>query len=127
MTSSGQPSKVSFTIRRPTPATRTESDSDSSFKVPAVPRHLSGTSTPNSPLARSAPASPKRNARTYVERDSSDEDSEPEDELVTGFDEFGIKRCVPFPLPLFLYGSRNSQQPPPMADSMRSRSRKARW
>ncbi|KAI9065321.1 hypothetical protein FKP32DRAFT_1674958 [Trametes sanguinea] len=60
--------------------------------VPAVPRHLSGTSTPNSPLARSAPASPKRNARTYVERDSSDEDSEPEDELVTGFDEFGIKR-----------------------------------
>ncbi|KAL7277274.1 hypothetical protein ACG7TL_009127 [Trametes sanguinea] len=99
MSSSGQPSKVSFTIRKPTPATRTESDSDSSFKIPAVPRHLSGNSTPNSPLARSAPASPKRNARTYVERDSSDEDSEPEDELVTGFDEFGIKRLHEKPKP----------------------------
>ncbi|CDO68666.1 hypothetical protein BN946_scf184790.g15 [Trametes cinnabarina] len=97
--SSGQPSKVSFTIRRPAPAGRNGSDSDSSFKVPPLPRHLSGTSTPSSPLARSAPASPKPNARTYVERDSSDEDSEPEDELVTGFDEFGIKRVHEKPKP----------------------------
>ncbi|KAJ8455491.1 hypothetical protein ONZ51_g12438 [Trametes cubensis] len=98
MSSSAGPEKVSFTIRRPTPAARAESDSDSSFKVPSLPRHLSGTSTPNSPLARSTPPSPKRKpARTYAERDSSDEDSEPEDELVTGFDQFGVQRCVSSP------------------------------
>ena len=83
--------KVSFTIRRPTPASRADSDSDSSsFKVPALPRHVSGTSTPNSPLARNSPPP----TRTYSERDSSDEDSGVEDELVTAFDEFGAKRCV---------------------------------
>lgn len=92
--SSAPPAKVSFTIRRPTPASRAESDTDSSFKVPTLPRHISGTSTPNSPLARSSPPSPKANSRTYTERDSSDEDSEPEDELVTGFDQFGVQRCV---------------------------------
>ncbi|KAI0370496.1 hypothetical protein BV20DRAFT_943991 [Pilatotrama ljubarskyi] len=95
MSSSAQPTKVSFTIRRPTPASRTESDAEPSFKVP-LPRHVSrsGNSTPNSPLARSSPPSPKHKAssRTYAERDSSDEDSAPEDELVTGFDEFGVQR-----------------------------------
>lgn len=83
--------KVSFTVRRPTPVSRPESDSDSSsFKVPALPRHLSGASTPNSPLVRGSPPT-----RTYSERDSSDEDgSEAEDELVTAFDKFGAQRCV---------------------------------
>lgn len=86
-------SKVSFTVRRPTPASRGESDSDSStFKIPTLPRHLSGTSTPNGPLGRSAPPTPK--SRTYSERDSSDEGSEAEDELVTAFDKFGAQRCV---------------------------------
>ncbi|GBE83840.1 Pre-mRNA-splicing factor spp2 [Sparassis crispa] len=94
--SSATTSKVSFTIRRPTPVSRDESsggDSDSGFKVPHLPRHLvSGGSTPGSPLARSAPASPKHNSRKYTERDSSDEDEEIEDELVTGFDSFGVQR-----------------------------------
>ncbi len=89
--SSAAANKVSFTIRRPTPASRADSDSDSSsFKVPPLPRHLSGTSTPNSPLARNSPPP----TRTYNGRDSSDEDSGVEDELVTAFDEFGAKRCV---------------------------------
>ena len=84
--------KVSFTVRRPTPVSRAESDSDSStFKVPALPRHLSGTSTPNSPLTRGTPPT-----RTYSERDSSDEGSDVEDELVTAFDQFGAQRCVSF-------------------------------
>ncbi|TBU25907.1 DExH-box splicing factor binding site-domain-containing protein, partial [Dichomitus squalens] len=93
--SSAAASKVSFTIRRPTPVARADSDSDSSnFKVPALPRHLSGTSTPNSPLSRNSPPT-----RTYSERDSSDEDSGVEDELVTAFDEFGAKRLHEKPKP----------------------------
>ncbi|KAI0631179.1 DExH-box splicing factor binding site-domain-containing protein [Trametes polyzona] len=96
--SSAPPTKVSFTIRRPTPPSRTESESES-FKVPPLPRHLSGNNTPNSPLARSTPPSPKRNSRTYTERDSSDEDSGPEDELVTGFDQFGVQRLHEKPKP----------------------------
>ncbi|KAI0716675.1 DExH-box splicing factor binding site-domain-containing protein [Earliella scabrosa] len=89
--SSAPAGKVSFTVRRPTPGSRGDSDSDSStFKVPSLPRHLSGTSTPNSPLGRSAPPTPKH--RTYSERDSSDEGSDAEDELVTAFDEFGAQR-----------------------------------
>ncbi|KAI0760320.1 DExH-box splicing factor binding site-domain-containing protein [Fomes fomentarius] len=91
-------SKVSFTVRRPTPASRGESDSDSStFKIPTLPRHLSGTSTPNGPLGRSAPPTPK--SRTYSERDSSDEGSEGEDELVTAFDQFGAQRLHEKPKP----------------------------
>lgn len=94
--SSAAASKVSFTVRRPTPVSRGDSDSDSStFKVPTLPRHLSGANTPNSPLARSAPPTPK--SRTYSERDSSDEGSEGEDELVTAFDQFGAKRWVFIP------------------------------
>ncbi|KAJ3477494.1 hypothetical protein NLI96_g10427 [Meripilus lineatus] len=101
MSSSG--AKLSFTIRRPSPTSRASStgaDSDSSnFKLPALPRHLSssksnhhenGSSGASSPLGRS---SPKPSARTYHERDSSDEDDgEGEDELVTGFDQFGVQR-----------------------------------
>ncbi|KAI0642728.1 DExH-box splicing factor binding site-domain-containing protein [Trametes meyenii] len=100
MSSSAPPEKVSFTIRRPTPSSRADSDSDASFKVPSLPRHMSGTSTPNSPLGRSNPPSPKhKTSRTYNERDSSDEDSGPEDELVTGFDEFGVQRVFEKPKP----------------------------
>ncbi|PCH35332.1 hypothetical protein WOLCODRAFT_139859 [Wolfiporia cocos MD-104 SS10] len=90
--------KVSFTIRRPSSVSRGTSsgaDSDSSLKLPALPRHLAdpSSSTPGSPLARSANASPKPAARTYDERDSSDEDDEDgADELVTGFDQFGVQR-----------------------------------
>ncbi|TFK46611.1 hypothetical protein OE88DRAFT_875523 [Heliocybe sulcata] len=89
---------VSFTIRRPTPVSRNSSEPDSdsaSFKIPAIPRHVAASqSAPGSPLARSANASPKLSSRTYSERDSSDEEDEEIDELVTGFDQFGAKRCV---------------------------------
>ena len=96
--------KVTFTIRRPTPESRApsagpESD-DPRFKVPALPRHLindhsAGNSTPGSPLAG---RSPKRSAPDSA--DSSDEDENgPTDELVTGFDRFGVQRCVTTVLP----------------------------
>ncbi|KAF8070373.1 DExH-box splicing factor binding site-domain-containing protein [Lyophyllum atratum] len=81
--------KVSFTIRRPTPLSRAPSsgaDSDGpSYKIPSLPRHLANPndSTPGSPLARST---------TSHEPDSSDEDEEIRDELVTGFDRFGVQR-----------------------------------
>ncbi|KAJ6558476.1 DExH-box splicing factor binding site-domain-containing protein [Mycena vulgaris] len=87
-------SKVSFTIRRPTPVSRDASsgpESDSSaFKVPALPRHLAQDSAPGSPLIRSrAPSPPAR----YHDPDSSDEDDDGlQDELVTGFDALGAQR-----------------------------------
>ncbi|KDQ50283.1 hypothetical protein JAAARDRAFT_42280 [Jaapia argillacea MUCL 33604] len=91
-------SKVSFTVRRPTPISRNSSggDSDSqstpAFKLPALPRHLTD-SNPGSPLVRSATSSPKPQARTYNQRDDSSDESEGEtDELVTGFDQFGVQR-----------------------------------
>jgi hypothetical protein len=93
-------SKVSFTVRRPTPESRATSagpDSDDTrFKLPALPRHLAhqnsaNSSTLGSPLAG---GSPKRSARNSP--DSSDEEGDqPTDELVTGFDRFGVQRCVP--------------------------------
>ncbi|KAJ7188565.1 DExH-box splicing factor binding site-domain-containing protein [Mycena filopes] len=90
-------SKVSFTIRRPTPVSREASsgpESDSAFKIPALPRHLAQDSAPGSPLSRSRNSSPP--AR-YHDPDSSDEDDEQQDELVTGFDAMGAQRCVSFP------------------------------
>ncbi|PBK91605.1 hypothetical protein ARMGADRAFT_1054263 [Armillaria gallica] len=91
--------KVSFTVRRPTPVSRASSgaDSDSSFKVPSLPhhrvsRHLNDSS-PGSPLARSANSSPRPAAGYYDgQPDSSDEDDEEQDELVTAFDRFGAQR-----------------------------------
>lgn len=102
-----QESKVSFTIRRPTPsssrATSTGPDSDAaatsphasapSFKIPALPRHL----TDQGAGSRSGSNSPKPRARTYEERGEESDSSEEErmeDELVTGFDQFGVQRCV---------------------------------
>ena len=88
---------MSFTVRRPSPVSRGGSsgaDSDGpSFKIPALPKHLrSGGSTPGSPLAQgeSAASSPKR---SYDSVGSSDED-ETQDELISGFDKFGVQRCV---------------------------------
>ena len=89
---------VSFTVRRPSPVSRGESsgaDSDGpSFKIPALPKHLrNGGSTPGSPLAQgdSAASSPKR---SYDSVGSSDEEDETQDELISGFDKFGVQRCV---------------------------------
>ncbi|KAJ7350348.1 DExH-box splicing factor binding site-domain-containing protein [Mycena albidolilacea] len=84
-------SKVSFTVRRPTPVSRDASsgpESDSNFKIPALPRHLAQDSAPGSPLSRSRTSSPAR----YHEPDSSDEDDEPQDELVSAFDAMGAQR-----------------------------------
>jgi len=89
---------VSFTIRRPSPVSRGGSsgaDSDGPpFKVPALPKHLrNGGSTPGSPLAQgeSTASSPKR---SYDSVDSSDEEDGAQDELILGFDKFGVQRCV---------------------------------
>ncbi|KAJ8521191.1 hypothetical protein ONZ45_g2098 [Pleurotus djamor] len=103
---SGTPQKVSFTVRRPTPVSRApssgpESDSGSSFKVPSLPRHLTNLndSNPGSPLARSTTSSPKPKDKAvvyYNEQDSSDEeDDNIQDELVSGFDQFGVQRVTP--------------------------------
>ena len=92
-------SKVSFTIRRPTPVSRAtssgpDSDTGSSFKVPPLPRHLANDSAPTgSPLARSTTASPHPRPDDII--DSSDEADAEEDELITGFDSLGAQRCVP--------------------------------
>ncbi|KDR75287.1 hypothetical protein GALMADRAFT_69508 [Galerina marginata CBS 339.88] len=92
-------SKVSFTIRRPTPVSRAassgpDSDAASSFKVPQLPSHISTPTPLGTPLARSEVSSPHphRSAPEDHEKDSSDEDSVIEDELVTGFDKFGVQR-----------------------------------
>lgn len=89
---------VSFTVHRPSPISRGGSsgaDSDGpAFKVPALPKHLrNGESTPGSPLTqgRSATSSPKR---SYDSVDSSDEEDGTQDELISGFDKFGVQRCV---------------------------------
>lgn len=95
-------------IRRPTPstsrATSTGPDSDAAatpphasstpvFKIPALPRHL----TEDGAGSRSGSNSPKPRARTYDDRgeeSDSSEEERTEDELVTGFDQFGVQRCV---------------------------------
>ena len=89
---------LSFTVRRPSPVSRGESsgaDSDGpSFRVPALPKHLrNGGSTPGSPLAQgeSTTSSPKR---SYDSVNSSDEEDGAQDELISGFDKFGVQRCV---------------------------------
>ena len=106
-------SNVSFTIRRPSPVSRAassgpDSDAGSSFKIPLLPSRIllnddSSHSTLGSPLPRSATSSPhpSRLAQSHIQHqhDSSDEDSAIEDELVTGFDKFGVQRCVSFPSP----------------------------
>ncbi|KAF9781202.1 DExH-box splicing factor binding site-domain-containing protein [Thelephora terrestris] len=93
---------MSFTVRRPSPLSRGVSsgaDSDEpSFKIPALPKHLrNGGPGPGSPLAQggSAASSPKR---SYDSVDSSEED-ETQDELISGFDKFGVKRLHEKPKP----------------------------
>ena len=112
MTAMAATSKVSFTIRRPTPVSRAPSsgaDSDSpSFKTPSLSRHLSNPddSTLGSPLARSitSPPKPSTHSAYYGNgQDSSDEDEDDvlQDELVMEFDRLGAQRCVSIPtLPL---------------------------
>ncbi|KIK79684.1 hypothetical protein PAXRUDRAFT_833989 [Paxillus rubicundulus Ve08.2h10] len=110
-------SKVSFTIHRPTPISRPSSsgpESDCQFKVPALPRHLASarSSATGSPLAGSPRTQSSREDSDYDSEnglvfpnsfglreavshhtDSSDEEDEKvEDELVSGFDQFGVKR-----------------------------------
>ncbi|KLO11864.1 hypothetical protein SCHPADRAFT_998559 [Schizopora paradoxa] len=87
--------KLSFTVRRPSPLSRQtsagpDSDRESNFKVPAIPARLtdSGRSTPNSPLANGH----KKPQFVPREVDSSDEEDEEVDEMVTGFDQFGVQR-----------------------------------
>lgn len=91
---------VSFTVRRPSPVSRAtssgpDSDAGPQFKVPKLPPHLADQpSRLGSPLARGQ--SSRSSAPVHHEIDSNDEGSSNEDELVTGFDKFGVQRCVPF-------------------------------
>ncbi|PFH52079.1 hypothetical protein AMATHDRAFT_74561 [Amanita thiersii Skay4041] len=96
MSSSSAP-KVSFTIRRPSPVSRTTSDSDTSrFKVPSLPNHLISHSKSGSPLARNGTSYPDiASIPTYHdgEPDSSDEEDEKiQEELVTSFDQIAFQR-----------------------------------
>ncbi|KAJ7209644.1 DExH-box splicing factor binding site-domain-containing protein [Mycena pura] len=105
-------SKVSFTIRRPTPVSRGASsgpESDpSGFKIPALPRHLAQDSAPGSPLSRSRTSSPAR----YNDPDSSDEEDEATDELVTSFDAMGAQR---------LHAKKNVPQGPLVIPALKNR------
>lgn len=93
----GRETSVSFTVRRPTPVSRAGSsglDSDAeTFKVPALPRHLNGNgrSRSTSPLPKGSQSSLRHG---FNEDDSSAEEDENVDEIVTGFDKFGVQRCV---------------------------------
>jgi len=91
--------KVSFIIRRPTPESRAASagpdSNDTRFKSPALPRHIAQEtsadgSTPGTPLAGSLP----KRSTPDSPNSSDEEDDKPTDELVTGFDRFGVQRCV---------------------------------
>ncbi|KAI6027361.1 DExH-box splicing factor binding site-domain-containing protein [Pisolithus microcarpus] len=114
-------SKVSFTVRRPTPTSRPSStgpEPDGRFKVPALPRHLAGArSATGSPLASSREGSDDEGevgiviskngtsrgngGRGYGE--SSDEDgASVEEELVTEFDQFSVQRASNKPVPLVI-------------------------
>ncbi|EJD02447.1 uncharacterized protein FOMMEDRAFT_147414 [Fomitiporia mediterranea MF3/22] len=100
MSSFGAPGKVSFTVRRPSPVSRQgssgpDSDSGGQFKVPALPKRLteSGRSRPGSPLANGkASPKPSRPPSRRANVDSSDEEDEAVDEMITGFDQFGAER-----------------------------------
>ncbi|PAV24016.1 hypothetical protein PNOK_0108400 [Pyrrhoderma noxium] len=83
-------SKVSFTVRRPTPVSRQgssglESDAEGTFKVPALPRHLNeaNRSSAGSPLANGSSRPPSRTSAP----DSSDEEEEGVGEIITEFDQ----------------------------------------
>ncbi|EDR08893.1 uncharacterized protein LACBIDRAFT_296423 [Laccaria bicolor S238N-H82] len=112
--------KVSFTIRRPTPVSRAaspgnDSDTTPSFKLPSLPRHLSSTPQ-GSPLARSTTSSPKPTQvqHSYPAGDDSseDEDAVVQDELVTGFDKFGVQR---------LTGERKFKQEPLVIPALKNK------
>ncbi|KIY65876.1 hypothetical protein CYLTODRAFT_423959 [Cylindrobasidium torrendii FP15055 ss-10] len=79
--------KVSFTVRRPSPVSRVSSgtESEHSFKTPALPRHRLAhlaDSAPGSPLSQSVTPSPPRDE----DSDSDGYDDETQDELVDAFD-----------------------------------------
>ncbi|KAI6123425.1 DExH-box splicing factor binding site-domain-containing protein [Pisolithus croceorrhizus] len=86
-------SKVSFTVRRPTPLSRPSStgpESDGQFKVPALPRHLADArSATGSPLASSREGSDDEE----YEESSDDDGASVEEELVTEFDQFSVQRA----------------------------------
>ena len=110
-------SKVAFTIRRPTSVSRADPGNDSTpepnFKVPALPKRLATSSNGGSSHGSPAPSpAPRRRQPHAQDEDSSDEEDEEAEELVTGFDQFGVQRCVPLSLPLpSRERSRSSQQP----------------
>lgn len=93
-TRANQSSRVSFTVRRPSPVSSRQSSAGPesnattpapSFRIPPPPRQKSGYSTNPSRL---------KNEQTEEEIDSSDEDDPEAAELVSGFDSMGVQRWV---------------------------------
>lgn len=85
-------------VRRPSPpesrdSSATPTENGPNFKVPALPRHLSNSTPLGSPLSQSVASSPKHHENEREYSSSDDEDQELQDELVTGFDRFGVQRA----------------------------------
>ncbi|KAI6030634.1 DExH-box splicing factor binding site-domain-containing protein [Pisolithus orientalis] len=106
-------SKVSFTVRRPTPdlsrPSSTGPESDGQFKVPALPRLLAGASSATgSPLATSREGSDddgetgivfskdgttRGNGGGELDDASDDDGTSVEEDLITEFDQFSVQRA----------------------------------
>ncbi|KAG8911835.1 hypothetical protein FRC01_005453, partial [Tulasnella sp. 417] len=93
--SDNQPSRVSFTVRRPSPVSSRQSSAGPetnaatptpSFRIPPPPRQQAGYST--------APSRLKYEQTEQEEVDSSDEEDPEAAELVSGFDSMGVQRWV---------------------------------
>ncbi|KAG8915561.1 hypothetical protein FRC01_003617 [Tulasnella sp. 417] len=93
--SENQPSRVSFTVRRPSPVSSRQSSArpetnaattTPSFRIPPPPRQQAGYST--------APSRLKYEQTEQEEVDSSDEEDREATELVSGFDSIGVQGWV---------------------------------
>lgn len=85
---------VSFTVKRPSALSREtpQSGADASFPVPVSITRPSSKPTPLPPGGGGR----RLASNSHDNDDSSDEDAGTEDEIITGFDSFGVQRCVNF-------------------------------
>ena len=84
---------VSFTVKKSSALSREapQSGADMSFPVPVSITRPSDSAAPLHPGGGKRLTSNNRD-----NDDSSDEDAGTEDEIITGFDSFGVQRCVNF-------------------------------